>query len=81
MPLGNIRGHEGRASTEVAGERKTRGVPEQFRPALSPVAARVFWWGKPEEWLDYAVRFGAQIMTYGGWDDTALIAKLLGESF
>ncbi len=24
-----------------------RGVPNQLRPMLAPVALRVFWWGKP----------------------------------
>jgi hypothetical protein len=56
-------------------------VPEELRPALLPVARRVFWWGNPEEWLDDPIRFGAQVMTFGDWNDTALVAKLLGEPF
>jgi hypothetical protein len=56
-------------------------VPEEFRRALLPVARRVFWWGTPKEWLDDPIRFGAQVMTFGDWNDTALVAKLLGESF
>src|SRR5436190_15272393 len=54
-------------------------IPEHLRPALRPVAARVFWWGTPEEWLDDAIRFAAQVMTFGNWNDTALVSKLLGE--
>ncbi len=44
-----------------------------------PVAKHVFWWGKPEEWLDDALRFTAQVMTFGDWNDTVLAWKLLGD--
>lgn len=54
-------------------------VPQDLRLALLPIARRVFWWGRPEEWLDDAVRFAAQVMTFGDWDDTALTWKLLGD--
>ena len=55
-------------------------IPADARPALLPVASRVFWWGKPEEWLNDAIRFTAQVMTFGDWNDTALVWKLLGDS-
>ncbi len=55
-------------------------IPERFRSDLLPVAKRVFWWGEPEEWLDDPMRFVAQVMTYGDWDDTSLVVRLLGES-
>ena len=54
-------------------------IPAAARAALLPVASRVFWWGKPEEWLDDAIRFTAQVMTFGDWNDTALVWKLLGD--
>ncbi len=43
------------------------------------MAARVFWWGKPEEWLEDQIRFAAQVMTFGDWDDTMQVLKLLGD--
>lgn len=55
-------------------------IPDHLRPALLPVAKRVFWWGNPKEWLDDTTRFAAQVMTFGDWDDTALVSRLLGES-
>lgn len=68
-------------STDVGLDRNMRiSIPEDLRPALIPVARRVFWWGSPEEWLDDAVRFAAQVMTFGDWNDTALTWKLLGDS-
>jgi len=54
-------------------------IPPEHRAALLPVAQRVFWWGHPEDWLDLPIRFAAQVMTFGDWDDTALVARLLGE--
>ncbi|PWU09837.1 MAG: hypothetical protein C5B50_26640 [Verrucomicrobia bacterium] len=61
-------------------EPRTKGVPDHLRPALAPVAKRVFWWGNPEEWLDDAIRFSAQVMTFGDLDDIALTLKLVGDS-
>ncbi len=40
----------------------------------------MFWWGNPDEWLDDATRFAAQVMAVGDWDDTTLLARMLGES-
>jgi len=54
-------------------------VPGHLRAQLAPVARRVFWWGDPEEWLEDAVRFVAQVMTWGDWDETHLTLRLLGE--
>jgi hypothetical protein len=54
-------------------------IPKQLWPALVPVAKRVFWWGKPEEWMENAHRFTAQVMVFGDWDDTTLTWKLLGD--
>lgn len=61
-------------------ELSTKGVPPHLRPALAPVAKRVFWWGDSEEWLDDGIRFIAQVMTFGDWDDVALTLRLLGDS-
>jgi hypothetical protein len=56
------------------------GVPQDARSALLPIAKRVFWWDDPEEWLDDAIRFAAQVMTFGDWDDTAAVCRILGDS-
>ena len=53
-------------------------IPAHLRATLLPVAKRVFWWGNAEDWLDDGRRFVAQVMTFGDWDDTALVMKLLG---
>jgi len=55
------------------------GVPDDARASLLPIAQRVFWWGDPEEWLDDAIRFTAQVMTFGDWDDTATVWRILGD--
>jgi len=55
-------------------------IPDQLRSALMPVAQRVFWWGKPEEWMEDVSRFTAQVMVFGDWNDTTLTWKLLGDS-
>jgi hypothetical protein len=55
-------------------------IPDKLRPALLPVAKRVFWWGKPDEWMEDVSRFTAQVMVFGDWTDTTLTWNLLGES-
>lgn len=59
---------------------KRVGVPDHARAQLLPIAKRVFWWGNPDEWLDDALRFAAQVMALGDWGDTTLTLKLLGDS-
>jgi len=54
-------------------------VPSPFRPQLLSVAKRVFWWGQPEDWLEDPIRFVAQVMTYGDWDDVRTTLSVLGE--
>jgi hypothetical protein len=56
------------------------GVPDHLRSALAPISKRVFWWGTPEEWLDDVIRFTAQVMTFGDFEDIALTIRLLGDS-
>lgn len=46
---------------------------------LLPVAAKVFWWGTPEDALQDLTRFVAQVMTYGDWQDVQKTMRLLGE--
>lgn len=62
-------------------QKNRRPAAPHLRDQLRPVAQRVFWWGSPEEWLDDAVRFAAQVMTYGDWEDTQLTRRLLGDNF
>jgi hypothetical protein len=66
---GHLQGRDGRSVP----------LPSAHHSALLPVAARVFWWGKPETWLADRQRFAAQVMTYGDWHDTVLTLELLGE--
>lgn len=47
-------------------------------PALLHVARRLFWWMPPEEALEYPVRFLAQVMTLGTWDDVQNVRTELG---
>jgi hypothetical protein len=54
-------------------------ISASSRTALVAVAAKVFWWGKPEQWLENLPRFIAQVMTYGDWDDFQLTRKVFGE--
>lgn len=44
------------------------------------MARKVFWWGEPSDWLDDAVRFVAQVMTYGDLEDIRTTLRLLGNS-
>lgn len=55
-------------------------VPPAARQDLGAVAQRVFWWGETEDWLNDAVRFVAQVMTYGDWDDVQTTLQLLGDN-
>src|SRR5262245_523522 len=57
---------------------------EQIRGTLPsellPIAKKLFWWGTAEEWLEAPVRFLAQVMTYGDWDDVRMTLGVLGKS-
>jgi hypothetical protein len=64
---------------EAAALQRPTSVPGHLREQLFPVARRVFWWGRPEEWLDDTIRFVAQVMTYGRWDDVRITLQLLGD--
>ncbi len=69
------------SGSKPAGKTRRVGVPEGARPLLLPIATRVFWWGNPEEWLDDGIRFAAQVMTFGDWDDTVAVWRILGDEF
>jgi len=56
-----------------------RPVPLAHRQSLLPVARKVFWWGNPEEWLEDSLRFAAQVMTFGDWEDVCTALRLLGD--
>ena len=60
-------------------EKPSAAVPSHLRAALLPVARKVFWWGDPSDWMDDKIRFVAQVMTFGDWNEAALVSKLLGE--
>jgi len=64
---------------EAAALQRHEPAPPHLRNDLLPVARKVFWWGKPEEWLDDTVRFVAQVMTYGDLDDVRTTLRLLGD--
>jgi hypothetical protein len=46
--------------------------PTDQEGALAKVAKRLFWWLQPEEALRNEVRFLAQVMALGTWEDVAL---------
>src|SRR5260370_20825119 len=54
-------------------------IPSAVRPNLLSIPQRVFWWGKPEEWIEDALRFVAQVMSYGDWEDVRTTLNLLGK--
>jgi hypothetical protein len=55
-------------------------VPDEARKELLPIARRVFWWGEPNDWLDDKLRFVAQVMTYGDWNDLGTINRIFGDA-
>src|SRR6266404_9004062 len=56
----------------------TVGLAPELLRELLPVAAKVFWWGTPEESLQDVPRFVAQVMTFGDWRDVRTTMRLLG---
>jgi hypothetical protein len=54
-------------------------VPRALKSSLLSIAEKVFWWGKPEEWVQDTARFAAQVMTYGDWEDVRTTLNLLGK--
>ncbi|MCZ7637803.1 MAG: hypothetical protein M5U12_18250 [Verrucomicrobia bacterium] len=49
-------------------------VASEVRTDLAELARRLFWWKTPEEALAWPVRFLAQVMTWGTWNDL-LVAR------
>jgi len=48
--------------------------------ALQRIARKLFWWKSPEEALADRIRFVAQVMTYGNWDDVQVTKAVFGEN-
>lgn len=68
------------ASARKPEKAKIPALSGPARIALKPTAQRVFWWGEVENWLNDPVRFAAQVMTWGDWQDTRLALLWLGDS-
>lgn len=49
-------------------------------PDLRQLARRLFWWKSPEEALAYPVRFLAQVMTFGTWEDLRVARRYWTEA-
>ena len=49
-------------------------------PELAGVARRLFWWESPEQSLADPLRFSAQVMAIGTWNDIRVVQAKLGES-
>ena len=64
--------------TAEPGPRK-RAIPSEVRAKLIPVAQRVFWWGDAEKWVQDVLRFAAQVMTFGNFENVRLTLRLLGD--
>jgi hypothetical protein len=47
--------------------------------ALTAVAKRLCWWQTPEEALADTIRFAAQVMTFGNWEDVQTTRAVLGD--
>ena len=47
-------------------------------PALLGTARRLAWWMPPEQALDFPVRFLAQVMTLGTWNDVQVVRMEVG---
>ncbi len=64
-----------------AGERKLeKGLPHS--PGLLDIAHRLLWWLPPEEALDCPIRFLAQVMALGSWNQLRPEpARGLGQDF
>jgi hypothetical protein len=48
--------------------------------ALEEIARKLFWWKPPSDALADRIRFAAQVMTYGNWDDVQKTKTALGEN-
>jgi hypothetical protein len=54
-----------------------RGLPHS--PELLNIAQRLIWWMPPEGALNYPIRFIAQVMTLGTWNDVQRVRAEFGE--
>ena len=69
--------NQGRVSAQVSNP----AIAESgsLSDALLTVARRVFWWLTPKQALSDRIRFVAQVMTYGTWEDVQRTMQALGE--
>ena len=64
----------------IEAQKPQAGVSPAAGSELLTVARKVFWWGEPEQWLEDEVRFLAQVMTYGDWEDVQAAMKAFGQA-
>ena len=55
--------------------KRSRGLPR----SLTALAKKIFWWKPPAEALKDPIRFVAQAMTYGNWEETRATLRHFGE--
>lgn len=66
-----------RPTSSTGNERVTASAPD---PRLLDLAAKLIWWKPPEEALADERRFLAQAMTFGSWDDMAVVRETFSDS-
>ncbi len=57
----------------------TQDITPDIEKELAAVAAKVFWWGTPDEAIRDVTRLVAQVMVFGDWEDVRKTRSLLGE--
>ena len=81
--LSDAMGHKKLCELENETGSVQNGIVKVAEPAqnetLNRIAQRLFWWKTPAEALQDRVRFVAQVMTYGTWDDVQATRAILGE--
>ncbi len=58
---------------------KTSDDAPAIAPELQRLARRLFWWKPPEEALANPLRFLAQVMTLGTWDDLCVACRFYSQ--
>jgi len=54
-------------------------APSAQDKALTRIAQKLFWWKNPSDALQDRIRFVAQVMTYGTWDDVQTTRAIFGD--
>lgn len=57
----------------------TQDITPDIEKELPGVAAKVFWWGTPDEAIRDVPRLVAQVMVFGDWEDVRKTRRLLGD--